>query len=322
MDIAPIRALVADDMHAVDEFILRRMGSDVPLINEIGRHIVQSGGKRIRPMLVLLAARSAGYQGRRHIDLAAIIEFIHTATLLHDDVVDNSEKRRHLKTANAIWGNSASVLVGDFLYSRSFEMMVDVGHMGVMEILSHATNRIAEGEVLQLLHCKNPKATQEDYFEVIHRKTATLFQAGAHLGAVIAEVPREVEQALAGYGLHLGTAYQLIDDVLDYSADEQTLGKNIGDDLAEGKLTLPLIRALEIGSSSQQQTLLDAVTKADRHNIGRILDIIASTDGITYTAQLAAQEGAAARAVLEILPPSAYRSALMDLADFTIQRSY
>ncbi|MDJ0806619.1 MAG: polyprenyl synthetase family protein, partial [Gammaproteobacteria bacterium] len=241
MDISNIRELIADDMRSVDQLILKRLHSDVVLINQIGAYIVNSGGKRLRPMIVLMAARACGYRSDQHIDLAAIIEFIHTATLLHDDVVDASELRRNRETANAVWGNEASVLVGDFLYSRSFEMMVDVGQMRVMDILSHATNRIAEGEVLQLLNVHNPDTTESDYMEVIKRKTATLFEAGARLGGVISGANAEQERAMSEYGLHLGIAFQLVDDALDYNSSNQDIGKNIGDDLAEGKPTLPLI---------------------------------------------------------------------------------
>lgn len=248
MDIAAIHALIEGDMKLVDALILRRLQSDVVLINQVGHYIVNSGGKRLRPMIVLLAARALGYQGRDHIDIAAIIEFIHTATLLHDDVVDGSDKRRNRDTANSVWGNATSVLVGDFLYSRAFEMMVDVNMMRVMEILSHATNRIAEGEVLQLLNCNDADIDEQKYFEVILRKTATLFEAGAQLGAVLCGAGAEQEKALAAYGRHLGIAFQIIDDALDYSSSDKEIGKNIGDDLAEGKPTLPVLRAMQVGT--------------------------------------------------------------------------
>ncbi|MCG8039708.1 MAG: polyprenyl synthetase family protein, partial [Candidatus Thiodiazotropha taylori] len=237
MDIKALRQLIADDMDAVDKLIIQQLKSDVVLINQIGAYIVHSGGKRLRPMIVLLAARACGYAGAMHINLAAIIEFIHTATLLHDDVVDGSDLRRNRETANAVWGNEASVLVGDFLYSRSFEMMVEVGQMPVMDILSHATNRIAEGEVLQLLNVHNPETSEAEYMEVIKRKTATLFEAGSRLGGVVAETSEQQQQALADYGLHLGIAFQLVDDALDYHSSNEEIGKNVGDDLAEGKPT-------------------------------------------------------------------------------------
>jgi octaprenyl-diphosphate synthase len=255
MSLSEIRAPVAADLRAVDDLILRRLQSDVALINQIGHYIVNSGGKRLRPLGVLLSARACGYVGDRHIDLAAVIEFIHTATLLHDDVVDGSDQRRHRNTANAVWGNAASVLVGDFLYSRSFEMMVDVGSMRVMDILSHATSRISEGEVLQLLNCNDADTTEARYMEVIERKTATLFQAGTRIGAVLADRAPEIETAMADYGRHLGVAFQLVDDALDYRAKSEDLGKNLGDDLAEGKPTLPVIRALAVGTPEQRALL-------------------------------------------------------------------
>jgi octaprenyl-diphosphate synthase len=320
MEVSAIRDLVADDMQAVDSLILDRLHSDVVLINQIGHYIVNSGGKRLRPMIVLLAARTLGYSGDKHIDLAAVIEFIHTATLLHDDVVDGSELRRNRDTANAVWGNAASVLVGDFLYSRAFEMMVDVERMRVMEILSHATNRIAEGEVLQLLNCNDPDTTEEKYREVILRKTATLFEAGAQLGAVLNDASPEEEEALAAYGLHLGIAFQIIDDALDYSSSGEDIGKNIGDDLEEGKPTLPLIRAMEVGTAEQHAQLREAIEKGGRSYIGVVMAAIESTDAIEYTSRLAAEEAEKAKQALEALPPSSYRSALAALADFSVQR--
>ncbi|MET0100809.1 MAG: octaprenyl diphosphate synthase [Sedimenticola sp.] len=320
MDISAIRDLTSDDMEAVNNLILNRLQSDVVLINQIGHYIVNSGGKRLRPMIVLLAARTLGYQGDQHIDLAAVIEFIHTATLLHDDVVDGSDMRRNRDTANAVWGNAASVLVGDFLYSRSFEMMVDVNNMRVMEILSTATNRIAEGEVLQLLNCNDPDTSEEKYREVILRKTATLFEAGAQLGAVLNDATEEEEQALAAYGLHLGIAFQIIDDALDYSSSGEEIGKNIGDDLEEGKPTLPLIRAMEVGSPEQRSALREAIEKGGREYIDVVMEAIESTDAIEYTSRLAVEEADKAKAALEILPPSSYRSALAALADFSVRR--
>ncbi|MCR4301723.1 MAG: polyprenyl synthetase family protein, partial [Sulfuricaulis sp.] len=244
MDYEAIKALVRDDLRAVDREIEARLQSDVALINQMGSYIVHSGGKRLRPVLVLLGSRTFGYQGEDHIRLAAIIEFIHTATLLHDDVVDASELRRGHTTANTIWGNEASVLVGDFLYSRAFEMMVEVGSLRVMEILAHTTNTIAKGEVMQLLNCHDPETTEEHYIEVIRNKTAKLFQAAAQLAAVISGQSLQIEQDMAAYGMHLGTAFQLVDDALDYGRTNHDLGKNIGDDLAEGKPTLPLIYTL------------------------------------------------------------------------------
>jgi octaprenyl-diphosphate synthase len=273
-------------------------------------------------MVVLLAAHAGGYEGERHIDLAAVIEFIHTATLLHDDVVDGSELRRSRETANAVWGNEASVLVGDFLYSRAFEMMVDVNLMRVMEILSHATNRIAEGEVLQLLNCNDPDTTEAKYMEVIKRKTATLFEAGTRLGAVLAGRPAEQEQALADYGLHLGIAFQLVDDALDYSSSNETLGKNVGDDLAEGKPTLPLIQAMAVGTPQQRATIRKAIEGGGRDRIESVLHAIESTGAIAYTAALAQREAQLAKDALNALPASAYTEALRELADFAVSRTY
>ena len=320
MDIAAIHALIEGDMKLVDALILRRLQSDVVLINQVGHYIVNSGGKRLRPMIVLLAARALGYQGRDHIDLAAIIEFIHTATLLHDDVVDGSDKRRNRDTANSVWGNATSVLVGDFLYSRAFEMMVDVNMMRVMEILSHATNRIAEGEVLQLLNCNDADIDEQKYFEVILRKTATLFEAGAQLGAVLCGAGAEQEKALATYGRHLGIAFQIIDDALDYSSSDKEIGKNIGDDLAEGKPTLPVLRAMQVGTVVQQQALRDAIEQGGRDRIDVVMNAIESTDAIEYTSRLAKEEAEKAKAVLEQLPPSIYRDALAAVANFAVQR--
>jgi octaprenyl-diphosphate synthase len=322
MDLSAIRELISDDMQAVNDLILQRLSSDVVLINQIGHYIVGSGGKRLRPMVVLLAARACGYAADRHVDLAAVIEFIHTATLLHDDVVDGSELRRSQDTANAVWGNEASVLVGDFLYSRAFEMMVDVGLMPVMDILSHATNRIAEGEVLQLLNCNDPDTTERKYMEVIKRKTATLFEAGTRLGAVLGGVTPEQERAMADYGLHLGIAFQLVDDALDYSSSNVELGKNVGDDLAEGKPTLPLIRAMGEGSEAQRELIRNAIEHGGRDRIDEILAAIESTDAIQYTEQLAQREAQLAKQALSAIPESPYTQALRDVADFSVGRTY
>ncbi|MTW20038.1 polyprenyl synthetase family protein [Allochromatium palmeri] len=322
MDLSRIRQPVAEDIKAVDALILRRLQSDVVLINQIGHYIVNSGGKRLRPLSVLLAARACGYSGERHIDLAAVVEFIHTATLLHDDVVDGSELRRNRETANTVWGNDASVLVGDFLYSRAFEMMVEVGNMRVMDILSHATNRIAEGEVLQLLNERDPDTDEQRYMEVITRKTATLFEAGIRLGAVLAESPSEIEEATREYGLSLGIAFQLVDDALDYSVDNAELGKNVGDDLDEGKPTLPIIRAMAVGSPEQRALLRDAIEHGGRDRIEAVTAAIASTDAIEYTTQLAQSYAARAKNALERLPASPATDALAMLADFAVARTY
>jgi octaprenyl-diphosphate synthase len=322
MDILAIQNLMNHDMQAVNAMIHKRLHSEVELVNSVGHYIVNSGGKRLRPMLVLLSASAFNYQGNDHIKLAAIIEFIHTATLLHDDVVDASELRRGQQTANSIWGNEASVLVGDFLYSRSFQLMAELKNMRVMEILSTATNIIAEGEVLQLLNCYEPNTTETDYLRVIRSKTAKLFEAGAQLGAVITEQSASNEQAIAKYGMHLGTAFQLIDDVLDYSSNSEEIGKNIGDDLAEGKPTLPVIYALKHGTAEQQEVLRDAIKNGKKDNINEVISIINSTKAIDYTRKIAREEADMAIAALTALPSSPYTDALYALAEFSINRSY
>ncbi len=322
MGIDQVYALVEGDRRAVDALIQRRLHSDVVLINQLGRYIVNSGGKRLRPLLVILSARAVGYRGENHIQLAAVVEFIHTATLLHDDVVDASELRRGRETANAIWGNEAAVLVGDFLYSRSFQMMVEVGEMRVMEILSDATNTIAEGEVMQLLNCHDPDTTEERYLAVIRYKTAKLFEAAARLGAVLAGREADYGEPLARYGMHLGTAYQLVDDVLDYSADSREMGKNVGDDLAEGKPTLPLIHVLRHGTPEQVRLVRRAIEEGGREFISPVMAAIESTDALEYTAQSARREAVLAIEALEALPASSYKDALITLADFCIQRTY
>jgi octaprenyl-diphosphate synthase len=322
MEIQDVLDLIADDKQAVDRLIQARLASNVVLIDQISHYIINSGGKRLRPVLVLLAARALGYQGPHHIDLAAVIEFIHTATLLHDDVVDASELRRGRQSANAVFGNEASVLVGDFLYSRAFQMMVGVGSMRVMQILSDATNTIAEGEVLQLLNCHDPDTTEQRYMDVIHYKTAKLFEAASQLGAVLAGRPGDEEQAMARYGMHLGTAFQLVDDVLDYSASSEQLGKNIGDDLAEGKPTLPLIYAMRQGSPEQAALIRHAIENGGRENMAEITAAIESTGAIAYTSRSARQEADRALAELANFPDSPYKQALAALAEFSVARAY
>jgi octaprenyl-diphosphate synthase len=322
MDLSAIRAPVSADLQAVDKLILKRLQSDVVLINQIGHYIVGSGGKRLRPLLVLLAAKACGYSGYRHLDMAAIVEFIHTATLLHDDVVDGSELRRNRDTANAVWGNEASVLVGDFLYSRAFEMMVDVGLMRVMDVLSSATNRIAEGEVLQLMNTHDPDTDESRYMEVIKRKTATLFEAGTRLGAVLSEVPPALEEQIASFGMHLGVAFQLVDDALDYESDSATIGKHIGDDLEEGKPTLPVIRAMQVGTDAQRAMLRKAIEDGGRERIDDVVKAIVATDALTYTVELARAEATSARAALEGLPDSDAKRALEATADFAVARTH
>lgn len=309
-------------MAAVDTMIQSRLQSDVVLINQLGHYIINSGGKRLRPALAILCARACGYQGEQHINLATIIEFIHTATLLHDDVVDGSDMRRGQETANNLWGNEASVLVGDFLYTRSFEMMVEMESMRLMSILSHTTNVIAEGEVLQLLNCNDADTTEDRYLEVIHHKTAKLFEAAGQLGAVINQASPEVEQAMTSYAMHLGSAFQLVDDLLDYSESSETIGKNIGDDLAEGKPTLPLIYAMRQGNAQQAQIIREAIEQGQRDKIDDIISIIKQTGAIDYTAQAAQNEVTQAKAALSCIADSDYKQALIGLADFAINRSY
>lgn len=322
MILESIKALMADDLRAVDDVIRRRLASDVVLVNQVAEYIINAGGKRLRPLVVLVAARACGYRGERHSDAAAIIEFIHTATLLHDDVVDGSELRRGRDTANSVWGNEASVLVGDYLYSRAFEMMVELGYMRVMDVLASATNKIAEGEVLQLMNAHDPDTTEERYFEVIYRKTAKLFEAGTRVAAILAEASSAQELAMLRYGKHLGTAFQLVDDALDYSADRETLGKNLGDDLAEGKPTLPLIHALKTGTNEQRALIRHAIEEGAVAELGKITAAIESTGGLAYTARLARREADLAIEALADFPASAHKQALHELAEFAISRTH
>jgi len=309
-------------MAAVDEMIQTQLRSDVALINQVAQYIVKSGGKRLRPILVLLSAHACGYSGTAHIQLATIIEFIHTATLLHDDVVDESDLRRGRDTANALWGNSASVLVGDFLYSRSFQMMVALANMRVMEVLADTTNTIAEGEVMQLLNIHEPDTSEQRYLDVIHCKTAKLFEAASSLGAVLAGCDAAAESGLAEYGMRLGTAFQLVDDVLDYSADAAEIGKNIGDDLAEGKPTLPLIHVIANGSPEHVAIVRQAIEEGGVDRIDAVREAIESTGSIQYTARLAREEAEKAVDALAVLPDSEHKCALVRLAEFSASRSY
>ncbi|RKZ35344.1 MAG: octaprenyl diphosphate synthase [Gammaproteobacteria bacterium] len=322
MDLAQIRALVATEMTEVDRLIERRLHSEVTLINQVSQYIIQSGGKRLRPMLVLLGARAFNCTDSTQIDLAAIIEFIHTATLLHDDVVDASALRRGHNTANAIWGNEASVLVGDFLYSRAFQMMVGVGNMRIMEIMAETTNVIAEGEVLQLLNCHEPDTTEEQYLTVIRSKTAKLFEASGRLGPVLAGASAAQEEALAAYGRHLGTAYQLVDDVLDYRGSSDEIGKNVGDDLAEGKPTLPLIFTIRNGEPTQAAAVRKAIESGGRDDIETVVDAVESAGAITYTARAAQAEAELAMEALGQVPASSTKDALIALADFSVSRTF
>ncbi|MCU7836395.1 MAG: octaprenyl diphosphate synthase [gamma proteobacterium symbiont of Taylorina sp.] len=324
MTIEDVFKLIKGDMGKVNHLIQSSLYSEVVLINQISQYIINSGGKRLRPIIVLLSANAFSYQHKNNhnITLAAVIEFIHTATLLHDDVVDESELRRGKDTANELWGNAASVLVGDFLYSRAFEMMVGVGSMKVMEILSHSTNTIAEGEVLQLLNCNDASTTEERYLEVIHFKTAKLFESASQLGAVIAEQDEAVEAAMAKFGMHLGTAFQLIDDVLDYSASSEDMGKNVGDDLAEGKPTLPLIYAMQHASVEQSEMIKTAIENGGLDQIEAITQTIHSVGALDYTREIARKEAEQAITQLEIIPDSDYKEALITLANFSVERSH
>ncbi len=322
IDFDAIRELTQSETKEVDQLILKELSSDVVLINQIGQYIVNSGGKRLRPMLLLLAVKALGYKGEHHLILAAVIEFIHTATLLHDDVVDESDLRRGRNTVNAVWGNAASVLVGDYLLSRTFEMMVRTGNMRVMDLVSHTTTAIAEGEVLQLLNIHNPATTEKKYLEVISRKTAILFSAATQLTAILNESDASTEKALKEYGMHLGIAFQLIDDVLDYRANPEQTGKNIGDDLSEGKPTLPLIHAIQQSSEKDADIIRTAIKEGNRDAFADIFAIIESCDAITYTEQRAREEAAFAKQALEILPPSKYKNAMVALAEFSVQRNY
>ena len=321
-DLELIRGLIAADMERVNSLIQARLHSDVVLIDQLGHYIVNSGGKRLRPALVLLSAGVLSYTGQLHINMAAIIEFIHTACLLHDDVVDASRLRRGQETANQRWGNEASVLVGDFLYSRAFQMMVEVDSMRIMRILSETTNTIAEGEVQQLLNRHDPDTTQERYLQVIFKKTAKLFEAAAQTGAILAGADPAREQALTAYGRHVGTAYQLIDDVLDYSASSEQLGKNIGDDLAEGKPTLPLLHALAHSPAPRAARIRQAVQAGGLEELDEIQAAIEETGAIAYTAQLAREEADKALAAVADLPHGDYLDALHALARFAVERAH
>jgi len=330
MEQLPFLAPVAADMRRVDAVIRARLGSDVALVRQVAEYIVGGGGKRLRPALVLLSAGACGYPGAAggtggtgrvgHCELAAVVEFIHTATLLHDDVVDGSDLRRGRNTANAEFGNAAAVLVGDFLYSRAFQMMLSVDSMRVMQVLADATNTIAEGEVLQLMNCHDPEVGEERYLEVIRRKTAKLFEAAARLGAVLAEAPPAVEAGLAEYGMRLGTAFQLIDDVLDYSGEAATIGKSLGDDLAEGKPTLPLIRAMATGTPAQAEVVRHAIVEGGRTEFARVLEAVRATGALDYAREVAVREAGAARRALDPLSGSKQKESLLELASFSVTR--
>ena len=317
-----LKHLLAADMSAVDQVIRARLHSEVSLINQVGEYIVNGGGKRLRPALVVLSAEAFAYRGKRHHDLAAVVEFIHTATLLHDDVVDESGLRRGRATASALFGNSASVLVGDFLYSRAFQMMVEVGEMRVMQTLADATNTIAEGEVLQLLNCRDADVDIANYMRVIHCKTAKLFEAAMRLGAILGKASAAEEQAAAKYGMHLGTAFQLADDVLDYSADEQQTGKHLGDDLAEGKPTLPLIHAMQHGSAEQAAVVRGAIERGDAGKFAEVLQIVHATGALQFTRSQALREAGLACAAIAALADTKHKQCLLELAQFAATREF
>jgi octaprenyl-diphosphate synthase len=321
MTLDQIRALVRSDLANVDTVIRARLKSSVPLVDRVADHIIAGGGKRLRPLLVVLASRACGATGDGHHEAAAFIEFIHTATLLHDDVVDGSSMRRGRDTANEVFGNQASVLVGDFVYSRAFQMMATLSSQRVMEIMADATNVIAEGEVLQLMNANDPETTEQRYLEVIYRKTARLFEAGAEVAGVLANAPLDVQKGLAKYGRHLGTAYQLVDDVLDYRSDPTVRGKNIGDDLAEGKPTLPLIHALRHGTPSQQAAIRLAIEQGGIDQLDEIIAAIDATGGLDYCAQLARTETEKALAALSVLPATPFRDGLAALARFSVEHT-
>ncbi len=326
MDFRSIYSVVEDDFNAVNDFINHHLDSDVPLIREVGRYIVDGGGKRLRPLVAILCARAGGYDGRLHINVAAIIEFLHTATLLHDDVVDESDLRRGRRTVNAVWGNAASVLVGDFLISRAFQLVVDVGDRHLMDILSGSTNVISEGEVLQLINCRDPETTEESYMRVIHHKTAKMFESAAQTGAVLGiDDPDETRQRKASYGeygRHLGIAFQLIDDVLDYHGDASELGKNLGDDLAEGKPTLPLIHTLRHGTAEQAELIRSAIRHGGLDHLDEIVATVQASGGLEYTRERARYHTDCALDALAPTPDNRYKEALTRLARESLARTW
>ncbi len=322
MDFNQIYSVVESDFEAVNELILKQLHTHVPLVEEVGKYIISSGGKRLRPLVCLLAARAAGYQGEQHIDIATVVEFLHTATLLHDDVVDESNLRRGRATVNAVWGNAPSVLVGDFLISRSFQMVVNVGNLKVLKVLSDATNLIAEGEVLQLINCRDPETTEERYMNVIHYKTAKMFEAAAQSGAILAQPDSKTEQAFASYADHLGRAFQLIDDVLDYTGSAEAMGKNVGDDLAEGKPTLPLIFAIENAPKEEAELVIKAIKTGGLENLDQITATVQSCGALDYTIAKAEQHAQLAKESLDPIADSNYKKALCALAELSINRDH
>ena len=316
-----IHSLMKSDMEKTDNILIDRLNSNVDLINQMSHYIIASGGKRIRPLLLLLCARATNYGGTEHHAIAVVIELIHTATLLHDDVVDQSTTRRNQDTANELWGNAASVLVGDFLYSRAFEILVEPNSMSIMRILSKATNQIAEGEVLQLLNIRNANVSQTKYFNVIEQKTARLFEAACKIGALLSDSSEKTINSLGDFGLHLGIAFQIIDDALDYESNSTTMGKEVGDDLSEGKITLPMIYALEKTSGSENKILRDAIKTADASNIDKIINILCSVNAFEFTRKIAENESQKALKSLKNIPDSEYRSALKLLCELSLNRT-
>lgn len=316
-----IQALMKSDLEQMDKILVNRLDSNVDLISQMSQYIINSGGKRIRPLLLLLCAKATNYDGNNHLSMAVVIELIHTATLLHDDVVDQSSTRRGQDTANELWGNAPSVLVGDFLYSRAFEIMVEPDSMAIMKILSKATNQISEGEVLQLLNIKNAKVTQSEYFSVIERKTACLFKAACQIAAILSESNKNIVDALGVFGMHLGNAFQIIDDTLDYESNSLIIGKEIGDDLSEGKLTLPMIYALEKTNGSEKKLLSNAIENADSSNIEKIVEILLDVNAFKYSRKIAGEQSEQALQALEIIPNSDYTSALRLLCELSLERN-
>lgn len=322
MSLESIRALVYDDLQATDHFIISQLDSNIPLIKQVLEYVLSCGGKRIRPLVLLLSAKALHYSNHHHINLAAVIELIHTATLLHDDVVDSSTLRRGNKTAHTIWGSNSSVLVGDYLYSRAFQIVVDLKHQTILEIFAKATHYIAEGEILQLVNCNNPDTTESFYFEIIQRKTAKLFEVATQLGALLATNNDQTVALLKQFGLHLGLAYQLIDDALDYGTSSDLMGKNIGQDISDGKTTLPLIYAMQKSKNADLDLLRYAITTGSNKNLENILSIIESTNAIEYTVQAAKKQVKEAQNLLDHLPKSPYQKALHDISNFIAERMY
>jgi octaprenyl-diphosphate synthase len=318
--LSDIQSLLKSDLQKTDDILINRLSSNVALINQMSHYIIHAGGKRLRPLLLLLCARATKYQGTHHHLMAVVIELIHTATLLHDDIVDESTTRRGKNTVNEVWGNAPSVLVGDFLYSRAFEMMVEPNSMPIMHILSKTTNNIAEGEVLQLLNRQNAELTETEYYTVIERKTACLFQAATQIGGILSSVDKAQESALKDFGLHLGNAFQIIDDVLDYESDAKTMGKEVGDDLSEGKTTLPMIYALAHTSGDDRQLLEDAINQADNSKIAQVIKILQSVKAFDYTRNQAHKSAQLAKQSLNLIPDSDYKDALILLCDLSLQR--